>query len=304
MSHTAQQHFPYLSRRWLISAACLLLLMATSLTPLGSHLSHSLSYSRPAADTVGLARYTPVIDALAIAGISHNLSGLTFDDQRQQLWSVVNNPPELLSLSTEGQLTARYPLTGLHDVEGVTYLGDDLLLLIEERSQRLVVIAVPERGQPIEPQALASLQLQLFEHSNQGFEGVGYDRANDRLFVVKEHSPRKLYEIQGLKRSLNSSAQIQVIDREAWIADKPMARDFSSVHYDEQSGHLLLLSDESKMILELDHDGTLASFRSLWSWFSGLKHSVPQAEGLTLDNQGHLYLVSEPNLFYALHIKQ
>ena len=41
------------------------------------------------------------------------------------------------------------------------------------------------------------------------------------------------------------------------------------------------------------------SFRSLWSGFAGLERSVPQAEGMTFDAQGNLYLVSEPNLFYA-----
>ena len=33
--------------------------------------------------------------------------------------------------------------------------------------------------------------------------------------------------------------------------------------------------------------------------FRRLERSVPRAEGMTFDAQGNLYLVSEPNLFYA-----
>src|SRR3989338_8740320 len=205
-----------------------------------------------------LPEYQVRIDALPVAGVSNNLSGLTYDEGRDQLWAVVNNPEELLTLSKEGELLARYPLSGFSDVEGITYLG-----------------------------------------GNQGFEGVGYDRAGDRLYVVKEHSPRKLYEVPGLKSSFQGDFNLQVIDRQAWIDHKVFATDLSSVHYDEQTGHLALLSDESKVLIELDaEDGKLISFRSLLSGFAGLQGSVPQGEGLTLDDQGNLYLVSEPNLFY------
>ncbi len=117
--------------------------------------------------------------------------------------------------------------------------------------------------------------------------------------MVKEHSPRKLYEIQGLKRSLAGNLDVKIIDREAWIEKLDMASGLSSVHFDERTGHLVLLSDEAKMMLELNAKGELVSFRSLWSGFAGLERSVPQAEGMTLDARGNLYLVSEPNLFYA-----
>ena len=147
------------------------------------------------------------------------------------------------------------------------------------------------------------MSLSMGTSDNAGFEGLGYDRAGDRLFVVKEHSPRKLYEIQGIKASFNGQLNLNVIDREAWIEDKDMASDLASVHYDERTGHLVLLSDEAKMMLELDSEGELVSFRSLWSGFAGLDNSVPQAEGMTFDDRGDLYLVSEPNLFYAFERK-
>ena len=133
---------------------------------------------------------------------------------------------------------------------------------------------------------------------NQGFEGLGYDRAADRLFVVKEHSPRKLYEIRGFKASLMGDFNLEIIDRQDWIDHKVFATDLSSVHFDEQTGHLVLLSDESKLLIELDGEWKLVSFRSLIKGFAGLDDSVPQAEGVTFDRHGNLFLASEPNLFY------
>lgn len=246
-----------------------------------------------------LPEYRVRIDARPVVGVDENLSGLTYDEKRDQLWAVVNNPEELLALSKDGELLARYPLSGFSDVEGITYLGDNLLLLAEERNQALVVVEIPGQTGPLFREDYRALTIGIDLGDNQGFEGVGYDRVGDRLFVVKEHSPRKLYEIRGLKASLQGDFNLQVIDHQTWIDQNVFANDLSSVHYDEQTGHLALLSDESQVMIELDaEDGKLISFRSLFNGFAGLHNSVPQGEGLTLDDQGNLYLVSEPNLFY------
>ncbi|WP_300656307.1 SdiA-regulated domain-containing protein [Pseudomonas sp.] len=249
-----------------------------------------------------LSKYRVRIDAKAVPGVSDNLSGLTYDERRDQLWAVVNNPEELLALSTDGEVLARYPLSGFSDVEGITYLGDDLLLLAEERNQALVVVEVPDQPGALFREDFKALTLGIEAGDNLGFEGAGYDRGGDRLFVVKEQSPRKLYEIRGLKASIEGDFDLQVIDREAWIKNV-FATDLSSVHYDEQTGHLALLSDESKLLMELDGQGKLISFRSLLGGFAGLQDSVPQGEGMTLDDRGNLYLVSEPNLFYKFERK-
>lgn len=246
-----------------------------------------------------LPEYQVRIDALPVAGVDNNLSGLTYDETRDQLWAVVNSPETLVALSKDGELLARYPLSGFSDVEGITYLGDNLLLLAEEREQALVVVEIPSQPGTLLREDYRALTIGIQQAGNQGFEGVGYDRAGDRLFVVKEHSPRKLYEIRGLKASVQGDFNLQVIDRQDWIERRVFATDLSSVHYDEKTGHIVLLSDESKVMIELDaDDGRLISFRSLFNGFAGLQGSVPQGEGLTLDDQGNLYLVSEPNLFY------
>jgi len=255
------------------------------------------------ARSLWLPEYQVRVEAKPVATVGNNLSGLTFDEQRNQLWAVVNNPEELIALDLNGEFIARYPLKGFIDVEAVTYLGDNLLAVAEERSQSIVILPVPTRPGELVREDYAAVSLSMGASDNAGFEGLGYDRAGDRLFVVKEHSPRKLYEIQGIKASFNGQLNLNVIDREAWIEDKDMASDLASVHYDERTGHLVLLSDEAKMMLELDSGGELVSFRSLWSGFAGLDNSVPQAEGMTFDDRGDLYLVSEPNLFYAFERK-
>ncbi len=243
--------------------------------------------------------YRARIQALPLAGVGANLSGLAWDGERGQLWAVLNNPPELLGLDRQGNVLARHPLVGFEDVEGIAWLGGDRLLLAEEQRQTLVAVAVPRAPGVLRREDYPALALQLAPGENDGFEGLGYDRAGDRLFVVKEHSPRKLYEIRGLRASLAGPLALQIIDRSAWIRDKHFAADFSAVEYDHTTGHLLLLSDVSQLVMEIDRDGRMTGLRSLRHGHSGLAESVPQAEGLALGEAGEIYVVSEPNLFYA-----
>lgn len=245
-----------------------------------------------------LPEYRVTIEARRL-DVGRNLSGLAYDDGRDQLWAVVNDPPELLALDRKGEILARHPLNGFQDVEGVAYLGDDLLLLVEERRYALVVVPVPKAPGPIVRAEHGALTLPAADDENEGLEGAGYDRKADRLFVVKEHSPRKLYEVHGLRRSRSAAPDIRIVDRDEWIRGTNIASDYSSVEYLAQSGHLALLSDESALIVELDRDGRVVGERRLLGGFSGLHEAIPQAEGMAFDDAGRLYVVSEPNLFYA-----
>jgi len=255
--------------------------------------------------SVWLPDYQVAIDAREVPGIDTNLSGLTYDPDLQLLWAVTNGPNELFALSRDGEVLGRYTLDGFHDVEAVSYAGDGLLILGEERRQSLLVVPVPidQDGQVIPADTLHRdqypiLTLAIGERDNKGLEGLAFDIEGDRLFLVRERDPRQLLEVSGLRASLESGLSLHFRDITKCMKRKLFATDLSSVVFDNKSGHLLLLSDESKLIIEMTGQGKIVSFRSLAAGFAGLEKSIPQAEGLTIDDAGNIFIVSEPNLFY------
>lgn len=264
-----------------------------------------LSSSSPGVSVagIGLPDYRVVVEARPVAGIRGELSGITYDYDRDRLLAVTNaGPSELFVLSKSGEMLERHLLRGFEDVEGLAYMGDGWLLLSEERAQRLRLIRLPVPGSGAAVDAGDSPFIALginLRKRNKGFEGVAYDRRHDRLFVVKEAAPRQLFALDGVGRSFAGTLQLSVRDLTSWIERSVFARDLSDVAHDPQTGHLLVLSDQSKLLIELDGNGQFVSFRSLHRYLSELRDSAPKAEGVTLDGEGNLYVVSEPNLFYS-----
>lgn len=78
-------------------------------------------------------------------------------------------------------------------------------------------------------------------------------------------------------------------------------RNLSSLSIDPRTGHMLALSADSHLLLEVDEQGEQVSFMTLLGGMNGLKDTIPRAEGVALDEAGTLYMVSEPNLFYSFH---
>jgi uncharacterized protein YjiK len=64
------------------------------------------------------------------------------------------------------------------------------------------------------------------------------------------------------------------------------------------------LSDESRLLVEYDADRELIGIMPLWRGWHGLDRSIPQAEGGTVDPEGNIYIVSEPNLFYRFRRRE
>lgn len=248
---------------------------------------------------IWLPDYKAVIQAKPVADVT-NLSGIAYDPDHDRLLGITNNAPmEIVAMSRNGDLLERYPLIGFQDAEGIAYMGNSRVVIADESLQRLYVLTLPDSPGPIpvENAQFLAIEINLSEH-NKGFEGVTYDAANDRIFAIKERDPRQLFSVTGMLASMGGPLQVRIKDLTSWIDRSVFGMDLSEGYYDPRTGHLLLLSEQSSNLTELDQDGNFVSIRSLLGLTDDLEKTIPQAEGMTMDAEGELYIVSEPNLFY------
>ncbi|MDO9616391.1 MAG: SdiA-regulated domain-containing protein [Pseudomonas sp.] len=245
-----------------------------------------------------LSGYQVDIEAKVIEGLNDDVSALTYDPDRNSLFTVTNQKAQLIELSLDGELLRRIDLHGFGDAEAVEYISQGLYVISDERQQRLIKVRVDDATTELHADQAQQFSLGIGLNGNKGFEGLAYDSVGQRLFVAKERDPIRIYEIHGFpQRDPQRPFAVHVVDDQQRDAGL-FVRDLSSLQFDERSGHLLALSDESRLVLELNVEGKPISSLSLLAGRNGLTRSVPQGEGIAMDNQGVLYLVSEPNLFY------
>ncbi|EHZ0282479.1 YjiK family protein [Salmonella enterica] len=237
---------------------------------------------------LALSSYKAVIQQKPVAGVESNLSGLTYSAEDRMLFAVINNPPELVWLTTEGQLVGRMPLQGVHDPESIAWSGGNQFQIGSEKDGAVYKTQVDiQRGTM---QIISMVKLEGYDKAkNKGLEGTAWDAKNERLYAAKERKPIMIKEVEmsknGITRALPSAITASVSD-------------VSGLEYHAPTNSLLVLSDESKMILEVSSEWRVRDRLFLTAEWSGLRDDIPQPEGIAMDNENNLYIVSEPNLFY------
>ena len=240
-----------------------------------------------------LPGYRADIDGAPIEGVADNASGVTYDHDRESLWIVVNSPPSLVELDMNLRFQRKVELKNFKDTEGVAYLGGSEFAIVDERHRAVMVGTIDEGTHTLDRHQLRELTLYPDGSGNNGLEGVAVDRSEDRLYVVLEREPGELYKVDGFLESGQSYSVERAMDATDVGVD-----DLSGLHFDAATRHLLVLSEASRELAEVDLSGNTISSMALQAGLGGLKESVPQAEGVTMDAAGRLYVVSEPNLIY------
>jgi uncharacterized protein YjiK len=205
----------------------------------------------------------------------------------------------VIEISLQGELKRSIDLEGFGDPEAIEYIAPGVYVIADEREQRLVKVRIDDDSRVIDAADFQQLSLGIGLNGNKGFEGLAYDARNQRLLVAKERDPVRIFEVLGFPHVDESKPLVLQVNTDPKRDARLFVRDLSSLDFDAATGHLLALSDESRLVIELNADGKPISTLSLLRGQHGLQRSVPQAEGIATDDDGNLYLISEPNLFYV-----
>ncbi|TPG87264.1 SdiA-regulated domain-containing protein [Pseudomonas mandelii] len=242
--------------------------------------------------SVWLPDYRAVIDAKLLPGMEKDeASDLAYNPQTKTLFSVMGKNPFLVELTLQGDVLRKMPLVGWSNPEGVTVMGNGLLAIVDERDHMLSIVKVDADTRELNIANFPKYDLGPSKDQNKAFEAIVWDSRNQQMLLGEERPP-------ALFTWKSNDGQTLTGDKQKLASDELDIRNLSALAIDPRTGHTLVLSADSHLLLELDEKGEQVSFMTLLGGFNGLKKTIPRAEGVTMDEAGTLYLVSEPNLFY------
>ncbi len=247
--------------------------------------------------------YSAVIQAKEIpALLEAETSGLAWHEPSNTLFTITGKIPKLAQLSLEGDLLREIRLIGATDTEGVEALSDGRFAIIDEKLGKLFIFPLPD-GDEIDINQQVQVDLAVMDPSilqprNKSLEGLAWDERNTQFLFVKERDPMALYTLP-YNLSNDTHGTLQKLPSEQLFV-----RDLSGLAIDKRSGNLLVLSDESRVLLVMNRLGDVVNFISFAGGVNGLKKRIEQAEGVAIDKEGTLYVVGEPNIFYTFKSNQ
>ncbi len=252
-------------------------------------------------------RTTPPANSL----LAQEVSAVTYNWDTDTLFVVGDGGTSIVQVTKTGQLIDSMTLalggspqgTEFYDPEGLTYVGGGQFVMIEERDRQVSLLTYVS-GTTLTRGDVLTVDLGTFV-PNIGIEGISYDPLTSGFIAVKETAPQGVFQTgidfnagtatNGSPTSVNSTnlfdpALVNLLD----LADVFALSNLSPLTGRADFSNLLLLSQEEGKIVNVDRFGNVFSSLTIVS-DPGNPLSVPaqQHEGLTMDGNGFLYVVSE-----------
>jgi uncharacterized protein YjiK len=263
-----------------------------------------------------VARYAlpePTRDSAPPASLlAQEASAVTWNRDTNSLFVVGDGGTSVVQVSLTGQLIDSMTLaqdasqpqgTAFYDPEALTYVGNNQFVMVEERYRiaNLFTYAANTTLGKVDAQSV-KLGTTI---GNIGIEGISYDPLTSGFIAVKEQTPIGVFQTtidfangtasNGSPSTVNSTnlfdpTTLGVAD----LADVFALSNLTGIDAGDQD-HLLLLSQESGKVLEVDRAGTIYSSLTipLEPNTGGLSVANQQHEGITMDDAGFIYMVAE-----------
>jgi uncharacterized protein YjiK len=241
--------------------------------------------------------------------LAQEASAVTYNWDTDTLFIVGDRGSSIVQVSKTGQLIDSMTLaigsspqgTEFYDTEGLTYVGGGMFVLVEERDRQAVLFAYAA-GTTLTRGDTRTVKLGT-TIDNTGLEGITYDPATSGFIAVKEITPQAIFQTgidflagtatNGSPTTVNSTnlfdpTVLGLLD----IADVYGLSNLPSLSGPEAS-HVLMLSQESGMIVNVDRTGVISSALAITPDPGEQPVADQGHEGLTMDGNGVLYLVAE-----------
>jgi len=233
------------------------------------------------------------------------LSGVTYNWDNGRLYAVEDEAEAVYEFDKNGTYLSVMTITGgaNTDTEGVTYIGGGQFLMAEERAQNIYRFTYTAGG------SLARAGLPTFNvglaTNNTGLEGISYDPISGNVFGLKEKTPQLVYTVSGLDLPSMTGGSVAAFVPNLGtldLSDVQVLATVPSLVGTGDQNNLLVLSQESNRLLEVDLAGNILSQLDLGT--SGLALGSTSIEGVTIDENGTIYLVSEDPKMFILNVPE
>ena len=239
-----------------------------------------------------LKDYSPISKAVEIDWITDgDLSGVTLNHDSQTLYFIENKFNTIWEADTNMNLIRTIQGNGFGDSEDLIYLGNNEFGIVNEAGNLFIgIIPISQNNISIKEEDFQRIKF-MDHNGNKGPEGVAYDFENNHFFFVKEKNPMEFYFFQRPSSDENFLLINPTIPFNAENWNGVVVTDLSGVTFDNRSGRVLVLSHESRKVLDINFmTGEIMGLLSI--------PEMIQAEGISFYNKSHdIIIVSEPNFY-------
>ena len=243
--------------------------------------------------------------------LAQEVSAVTYNWDLNSLFVVGDGGTAIVQVSKTGALINTMNLatggspqgTEFYDPEGLTYIGGGKFVMTEERDRRAVLFTYVAGGTLNRADA-KTVTLGTFVQ-NIGLEGLTYDPQTSGYIFAKEKDPLGIFQTtidfdagtasNGSAATVNSTNLFDpALTGMSDLADVFALSNIPGLSGLPNAGNLLVLSHEQARIVNISRTGTISSTLNIMSDPGNpLSLEAQQHEGITMDHDGILYVVSE-----------